>query len=116
MIRYGAANSERLLVRTQVEFMSPRTAMLLMQLPISFCDGVGIQQPVAARACSEFRSGRSEALAVYAAIDHHMRDVNSLRSVFSRDALGQGPQACLRRSERNERPTTAKRGGGTGEQ
>src|SRR5882762_10268665 len=35
--------SERLLIRTQVEFVSPRAAMLSMQLPIRFCDRVGIE-------------------------------------------------------------------------
>src|SRR6185369_4453280 len=65
-----------LLVRAQVELLSPGTAMLQMQLEVDLGDRFEIEESV--RTCLGYavRSARAQAFTVDAAVDHHVGDVD----------------------------------------
>jgi hypothetical protein len=109
-------STKRFLERPQVEFLRPCAAVLHMQLPVTFGDGFELQQAVVAGLFHALRRVVAQALAVDAAIDHHMRHMNALRAEFARQALAQRTQRSLGRSEGRERRLAAQRRGGAGEQ
>ncbi|ABA53620.1 hypothetical protein BURPS1710b_A2437 [Burkholderia pseudomallei 1710b] len=110
------SSSERFVVRAQIEFLRPRAAVLHVQLPVAVGDRVGRQQPVGARLRDALGRRAAQPLAVDAAVDHRVRDVNTARAELARERLGERAQPRLRRRERGERRAAAQRCGRAREQ
>src|SRR3954467_10026274 len=86
---------ERLLEGTQIDLLRPGRARLGMDLPIDFRDRLDVQQPVFAALLDHLRRALAQALAIDAAVDHDMGDVNAGRPVLPRHALRDHPEPCL---------------------
>src|SRR5262249_48530774 len=79
--------SEALLERPQIDFMSPRRARLPMQLPIGFGDRLDAEQAVLAALFDDARQTRAQSVAVDAAVNHPVRDMQSVRPILPCHAL-----------------------------
>ena len=73
-----------------------------MNVPVSLGDGVDAEQAVLAAFRDHGGEPLAQAIAVDAAIDHDMRDVDALRTVFARHTLRQHAQARLGRRKVRE--------------
>src|SRR5882724_12514460 len=76
--------------------------MLPMKLPVGLGNRIDVQQSVGAAFDSELRRGRVEFLAIDAAVDDDMGDVNSERTEFARHRLRQRTKRSLAGCERRE--------------
>ena len=84
-------------------------------MPIGVGDCVHAEQAVLAALFLELRVARVEHVAVDAAVDDDMGDVNPLRPPVARHGLRQRAQRGLGRGERSERRAAFDRGGRAGE-
>src|SRR5882762_4320727 len=86
-----------------------------VDLPIGFGDRVDPEQPVIAAFLDQLRGASMQSLAVDPAIDDDVSDVETLRAVFPRHALGDHPEPGFRRSEMREARLSAEACGSAGE-
>jgi hypothetical protein len=70
-----------------------------VNLPIDLGNRIDVQHAILAALFDDCRSKRAQALAIDATVDDHVRDMDTLRSVFSRHTLRDHPQTCLCRGE-----------------
>jgi hypothetical protein len=70
-----------------------------VNLPIDFGNRIDVQHAILAALFDDLRSKCAQALAVDAAVDDHVRDMDALGSVFSRHALCDHAQTGLGRRE-----------------
>jgi hypothetical protein len=70
-----------------------------MDVPIGFGDGIDAKQAVLASLLEQVRCSADQPLPFNAAIDHHMRDVETLRPEFAGHTLRKHPQTRLRRGK-----------------
>src|ERR1700730_11282218 len=70
-----------------------------MNLPICLRDRVDTEQAVLATLLDRLRVPTAQALAIDTAINHHVRNVDAVRAVFTRHALRDHSQAGLCRRE-----------------
>src|SRR6516162_3129653 len=107
-----------LAIGSQVELVRPAVARLVVQRPIGFGDGAGLDQAV--RRQIGHRAGGAESsvnrLAVDRAIDDQVSDVDILRCELARRGLRDPAQAELSRRKSGIAGTAAQAGGGAGEQ
>src|ERR671919_1341042 len=90
---------ERLLERPEVDLVRPCRPWLAVNLPVDLGDRIDVQHAILAALFDYLRSKCAQALAIDAAVDDHVRDMDTLRSVFSRHALRDHAQTRLRRCE-----------------
>ena len=95
--------------------MRPGAAVLVVQHPIGVGDGGDVEHAVGAARFFQLRPQAQEALALDAAVDHDVADMNVLRPEFARHALRQRPQRRLGGYERGKIGLAAQRTAGTGE-
>src|SRR5262245_11969498 len=107
--------SERFLERAQIHLLRPGRALLAMDIPIGLGDGLDAEQTVLATFLAQGRRPAEQPIAVDAAIDHHMRDVNPERPVLPRHALRDHAQAGLCGGEVRKARLAVQAGGGAGE-
>src|SRR5229473_6483639 len=91
--------SEALLERPQVELEGPGGPLLAMDLPIGLRDRVDTEQAILATLRHDLGPRLAEPLAIDPAVDHDMRDMDALRPVLPRHALGDRPEAGFGRRE-----------------
>src|SRR5437870_2039721 len=87
--------SEALLERPQIDLMRPGRSRLAVELPIGFGDRLDPEQTVLTAFFDDLRPSLAQAVAVDAAVDHHMRDMHAVRPIFPCHALGDRPQPRL---------------------
>src|SRR5262249_17767342 len=80
---------------TQIDLVRPGGAVLAMDLPIGFRDGLDAEQAVGTAFLQEAGRSAQQSLTRDAAVDHGVRDVDALRSIFPRHALRDRAQARL---------------------
>src|SRR5436309_12150584 len=88
--RRSPCGSELLHPRPEVDFKSPRRAMLAIDVHVGLCNGIRIQHAVLATGC---RAGI--ACLADAAVDHEMCDVDVLWAELAREALREPAQREL---------------------
>ena len=94
--------SERLFVRPEIDLVRPGTVVLAMKMPVAVGDRLDVQKTVGAGLFLAIGHARQQALALDAAVDDDMRDVDALRTKLARHRLDQQPQAALGGIERRE--------------
>src|SRR5579864_1261242 len=87
--------SEALVPWPQIELERPGAAVLVVQIPESLGNGIGLEQPVRTALFPQLRIARQQPIAANAAIDHDMSHVDVLRPVLTRNALRQIAQRPL---------------------
>src|SRR5258708_2012822 len=87
-----------------------------MYLPVSLGNGVDAEQAVLTALRDHVRTIAPQSIAVNAAVDHDVRDVDALRAKFARHALCQHAQAGLGRCEVGESGFAAQAARCAGEQ
>src|SRR5258706_13800952 len=102
MRRSGLLRLETLLERAQVDLVGPGRARLAMDLPVGLGDCVDAEQAVLAALLDDLGATAAQAVAVDAAIDHDMRDMETLRPELARPALREEAEPALHRRERRE--------------
>src|SRR5262252_1253243 len=104
-----------LAVGPEIELVRPAVARLVVQCPVGFSDGAGLDQAVR-RKIGHYSGGGAEPpmdrLAVDRSVDNQMGDMNILRGELARHGLCHGAQAELRRRKRGEAGAAANAGGG----
>src|SRR5690242_11147006 len=91
----GCLASEWFLERAQIDLVAPGRRMLPVDLPVGLGDRVDIEQAVRALLRAPLRETAVDPLAVDAAVDHDMRDMQALRPELARHGLRDGAQARL---------------------
>jgi hypothetical protein len=105
---------KRLVEGPQIDLLRPCCASLLMQMPIGIGDLVRLEQAIDASFGHPLRRRRAQTLAVDTAIDHHMGNVNILRTEFTCETLRERAQTRLGGREGGKRRTAAQRSRGPG--
>src|SRR6266702_1552784 len=100
---------ERFSPGTQVEFERPGAAVLMVQHPIGIGDGGDVEEAVRATRILQFRPQAEQAIALDAAVDDDVPDMDSLRPEFARHALGERTQRRLGRGKRRKIGLAAQR-------
>src|SRR5215470_8816319 len=114
-VSVGYTPSERFLERAQVDFLRPRRSRLAMDVPKGFGDRVDPKQAVLAALLDPRRGELAEALAVDAAVDDDMCDMDAEPPVLPRHALCDHPQSRLGRGKMRVARLAAQAGRGAGE-
>ena len=89
--------------------MRPGAALLRVQVPVIVDDGLDLEQAVGTDLLQPVGHARQETVALDAAIDDDVCDVNALRAEFAGHGLNHQAQAALRRIERRELRPAAQR-------
>src|SRR5947209_12516758 len=89
----GNDKLKHFLIRPEIDFLRPGRALLLVDVPVGLGDCIDAEQSVLAALLQQARSTPKQTLAMYAAIDHGMRDMEPERPVFARHALRDHAQA-----------------------
>jgi uncharacterized OsmC-like protein len=84
-----AKPSEALLERSQIEFMRPRAARLLMEMPIGVRDRGRIEQATLAGRSRSVGCAGAQTLAVDSSVNDDVGDMDILRAILPRRALSQ---------------------------
>src|ERR1700751_1779389 len=100
----------------QVELEGPGAAVLLVQVPESLGNRIGLEQAVLAALFPQLRIARQQPITANAPIDHDVSHVDVLRPILTRNALFEIAQRPLRGCERCKPRLAAPAGGGAGEQ
>ena len=79
--------------------MRPRRPWLTVNLPIDFGNRIDVQHAVLAALVDDLRSKCAQALAIDAAVDDYVRDMDALGSVFARHPLCDHARTGLGRRE-----------------
>jgi hypothetical protein len=90
---------ERFSGPAQIDFLRPNRRGLPMEAPVGLSDRIGSKQAGLTLLGDPCRLQGTQAIAVDAAVDHRMRDMDSEWSVFARHALANHPQTRLRGGE-----------------
>src|SRR6266702_4005143 len=90
---------ERFSGRAQIDFLRPSRRGLPMDAPVGLSDCIGSEQAGLTLLGDPCRLQGTQAIAVDAAVDHRMRDMDSEWSEFARHTLTNHPQTCLRGGE-----------------
>src|SRR5258708_29032138 len=86
-----------------------------MDVPVILRDGVDAEEAVLAAVPHPRRAAAAQTVAVDAAVDHHMGDVNAGGAVFASHALRDHAQPSLGGREMRKSRLAADAGGGAGE-
>src|SRR5205823_13476660 len=113
--RTRPAGSEALFERPQIDLVRPRRSRLAMELPVGFDNRLDAEQAILAARFDDARHGFAQALAVDPTIDYHMCNVQAVRPVLPRHALGDRPQSGLRGSKMRVARLAAQARGSAGE-
>src|SRR5258708_30516391 len=113
---HACLRSELLLEGPEIDLVRPRRAVLPMNLPVRLGDRLDVQHAVLAAVPGGVWPRAAQLLAVDAAVDDDMRNMEPLRPVLARHALRDHAQAGFRRGELRKARFAAQASRGAGEE